>query len=109
MTTMIQYANLHFNSDAMVEVERVSDSPLDADETYISIRTKHMNVSFHLADDEVEGWLTKWNKLDVGWSTYVYNDTHLSPSFTAFITGGLFDKLRGKVLDHVAYTKEVKV
>ena len=108
MTTMIQYANLHFESDAMVEVDRVTDSPIDADETYISIRMKHMNVSFHIADDELEGWLDRWHKLEIGWPSYAYNDTHLSPSFTAFIPGVLFDKLRGKVLDHLAYTREVK-
>ena len=107
---MIQYANLHFENDAKVEVDRVSDSPIDAGETYISIRMKHMNASFHLADDEAEGWLMQWNHLgEWGWDTYSYNDTHLSPNFTVFIPGVLFEELRGKVLDHVAYTEEVKV
>ena len=41
-------------------------------------------------------------------STYTYNDKHLSPSFQVFVPRVLFEDLRGKVLDHVAYMEEVK-
>ena len=103
---MLQYANLHFEGDATVTVDRISDSPLDADETYICIREPHMNVAFHIANDEVEGWLDQWNELLS--STYSYSDSHLASSFTVFVPRVLFDELRGKVLDHVAYLEEVK-
>ncbi len=99
-----QYANLHFEDDAKVEVSEDRTVP---DETFIRISSGHMNVGFHMKNDELGDWVAQWMKL---WSsTYSYSDTHLSPSFTVFVPRVLFEELSGKVFDHLAYMEEVKV